>query len=149
MKVNFTAAGADGLMRNLNALPAAVNRRVQVAALRKGAEPIRSMAESLAPRSDTAPHLADHIIVQVPSGAKAETEGLFDTVAVFIGPAIRFFYGYFLEFGTAFHPAQPFMRPAFDSQSGRSLNIIRAELWAAIRKRMALGGSGSTAGRGL
>jgi hypothetical protein len=36
------------------------------------------------------------------------------------------------------------MRPAFDSSIGRSLNIIRADLWASIRKRLNLGGSQST-----
>lgn len=143
MRADFTVSGADDLQKRLNELPHAVSRTVQIAALKKGAEPIRSMAASLAPRSDkSGEHLADHIIVQVPSGGRAEGEGLFDTVAVFIGPRIRFFYGYFLEVGTAFISARPFMRPAFESNVGRSLNIVRGEIWAAIRKRLNLGGGG-------
>ncbi len=151
MKANFTVTGADDLLKRLHQLPAAASRNVQIAALRKGAEPIRSMAGSLAPRDEKAgaPHLADNIIVQVPSASRVDEEGLFDTVAVFIGPAIQFFYGYFLEVGTAFISARPFMRPAFESESSRSLRIVGAEMWNGIRKRLGLGGGGSTAGRNL
>lgn len=151
MKADFTVSGADDLLKRLNQLPDAVSRRVQINALRQGAEPIRSMAASLAPRDEQAgaPHLADNIIVQVPSASRADEEGLFDTVAVFIGPAIQFFYGFFYEVGTAFQPARAFLRPAFESESSRSLRIIGAEMWLSIRKHLGLGGGVSTAGRNL
>jgi HK97 gp10 family phage protein len=136
--------GGDDLMRRLNQLPAAVSRKVQIDALKAGAAPIRSAAEALAPRGDIAPHIADNIIVSVASTASADARGSFDTPVVDVGPRKSFFYGYMQEVGTAFHPAQPFMRPAFDSSIGRSLNIIRADLWASIRKRLNLGGSQST-----
>lgn len=150
MKVNVALSGFQDLRKRLDELPHAVSRKVQVQALKKGAEPIRAMAASLAPRSEGAgEHLADHIIVAVPSESRLGDEGLFDTAAVEIGPARRFFYGLFQEFGTAFQPARPFLRPAFDSQTGRSLNIVLSEAWAAIRKALAFGGGRSTTGGNL
>jgi len=150
MKVNVTMTGAQDLRKRLDSLPHALSRKVQVQALKKGAEPIRAMAASLAPRSEgSGEHLADHIIIAVPSESQLGDEGLFDTAAVHIGPARRFFYGSFREFGTAFQPARPFLRPAFDSQTGRSMNIVLAETWAAIRKALAIGGGRSTTGGNL
>lgn len=42
----------------------------------------------------------------------------------------------FQEFGTATHPAQPYMRPAFDQEAHRALFVIKTWLWDAIRKRL-------------
>lgn len=151
MRVDFQASGVDGLERRLNQLPSAVSRRVQIKALKSGAEPIRGMAASLAPRDEeaSAPHLADHIIVAELSAKQRDAESLFDSAAVEVGPAAPFFYGFFQEVGTAFHPAKPFLRPAFDSMKGRSLNIVRSALWAEIRKRLGLGGGVSGTGGNL
>lgn len=41
------------------------------------------------------------------------------------------------EFGTRFHAAQPFMRPAWDEQKGQMLGTIKRELWADIEKAVA------------
>lgn len=38
------------------------------------------------------------------------------------------------EFGTQHHAPQPYMRPAFDAEAARALEIIRAELGAEIAK---------------
>ena len=37
------------------------------------------------------------------------------------------------EYGTVHHGAQPFMRPAFDGQKERSLDIIRKRSWEHIQ----------------
>lgn len=110
-----------------------------MAALKKGAEPIRDMAESLAPvdLSGGPPHLADNIVVAAASSRSLDAEGLFDAVAVEIGPRQSTFWGYFQEYGTVKQQASPFMRPAFDSQRSLSLQIVASELWAAIRRRVA------------
>lgn len=151
MKVAFSVSGGDDLQKKLASLPHAMSRKVQINALKAGAEPIRAAAESLAPRDTEAkpPHLADSIVVSVPRKSVLDAEGLFDQAAVEVGPSIPHFYGFFQEVGTAFHAAQPFMRPAFDSNVGRSLNIVRAEAWAAIRKVLGMGGGVSSGGRGL
>lgn len=138
MKVALTVFGGSDLSKRLAELSHSVSRSVQLAALKKGAEPIRDMAESLAPIDEQAPppHLADNIIITTARASHLESEGLFDRVAVYIGPAVRFFWGYFQEFGTVKQPAHPFMRPAFDTQHRLSLQIIASELWIAIRRRL-------------
>lgn len=138
MKVALTVAGGSDLSRHLALLPNSVSRSVQLAALKRGAEPIRDMAESLAPIDEQSgpPHLADNIIIATARTSHLDAEGLFDKAAVYIGPAVKFFWGYFQEFGTVKQPARPFMRPAFDSQRGLSLQIIASELWASIKKRL-------------
>lgn len=42
------------------------------------------------------------------------------------------YYWRFLEFGTSKMPAKPFLRPAFESNKGRSLEAIRKKLGQAI-----------------
>lgn len=150
MRVNFNVSGGDDLAKTLQSLPALVSLKVQREALKSGAEPIREAASALAPRDQNAnaPHLADNIVISVPSKSVVDAEGLFDQAVVEVGPSIPHFYGYFGEFGTAKEQARPWFRPAFDSTVGLALNIVRAEAWAAIRKGLTLGGR-STTGRGL
>lgn len=45
--------------------------------------------------------------------------------------------GAFQEFGTVNHPAQPFMRPAFDAQKQTALDIITRDLKGEIDKAVA------------
>lgn len=152
MRAELKVQGGADLARQLRVLPTAMSQKVQLQALKRGAVPIRDMAATLAPRDEQAgaPHLADNILIVAPTSKKLDELGAFDMVAVWIGPAAKFFYGYFQEIGTAFHPAKPFMRPAFDSQHRRSISIVAAEAWAAIRKALGTGGgSPSTSGRGL
>ena len=47
------------------------------------------------------------------------------------------FYGRFLEFGTSKMPAYPFMRPAFDANSGALPGIIQRELAKSIEAQIA------------
>lgn len=151
MRMDVSMTGDKELIAKLQQLPAAMSRSVQLAALKAGAEPIREMASTLAPRDERAgaPHLADNIIIGVASKRALDAEGLFDVTAVEIGPSQPFFYGFFQEVGTAFAPAQPFLRPAFDSQVRRSLRIVASEAWIAIRKRLNLGRGLSTSGGNL
>lgn len=151
MRVDVTVTGFDDLQKRIAELPLAVSHRVQVQALKKGAEPIRASASALAPRDEAAgaPHMADHIVVKELTGARRDAEGIYDGAAVEIGPLAKFFYAYFQEIGTAFHPAKAFMRPAFDSGVRRAQAIIRADLWASIRKRLSIPSSTSTTGRGV
>lgn len=135
MKVGLKVQGGDDLAKRLQELPRAVSLRVQVRALTAAAEPMRAHAERLAPRSDgPGPHMADHIVIAPVSGRKLETISTGHDAAVEVGPAKAFFYARFPEFGTAHSPSQAFMRPAFDAQSGKSLNIAAAFMWEAIRK---------------
>lgn len=46
-------------------------------------------------------------------------------------------YWHFIEFGTKFITARPFMRPAFDSQADNALNAFIAKLQAGIKRAAA------------
>jgi HK97 gp10 family phage protein len=150
MKASFSIVGGQDLAKRLTQLPAAVSKRVQRDALRTAAEPIRDEAARQAPRDAqaNAPHLADNIVI----GTVSKTRPRADETIVEVGPALQpsdHFYGYFQEYGTAFAPAQPFMRGAFESQVRRSMAIVVDELWASIRKKLGLGGGRSTTGGNL
>lgn len=139
MKAGFSFD--DGLTARLASLPDAISRRVQANALTAGAEPMRAMAATLAPRdvNSSGPHLADHIIAKVlTDNQEIDLVGHDIDAIVAIGPAKGFFYGRFqelaAEYGGVQHAAQPFMRPAFDANRHRSLEIVRQHLWAAIRR---------------
>ena len=41
------------------------------------------------------------------------------------------------EFGTRHHPAQPFMRPAFDAEGRKTLDRLATEMWADIERTAA------------
>lgn len=115
-----------------------------IRALLEAAEPIRSRAASLAPRGKgKGPHLADNIIAaettRVPGGKKWRDVKEGEHV-VAIGPSYRpedVFYGAFQEMGTAHHPAQPFMRPAFDAAQEESQRILGRALWRNILSALA------------
>lgn len=143
--------GGRDLVKRLEALPSAVSRKVQITALTEGAKPIQARASALAPRDEKAspPHLADNIVIGAVSEAQIIKRGREGETVVEVGPSLKpsdHFYGFFQEFGVAHHPAQPFMRPAFDENAPRSLNIILSAFWTAIRKVLpdSFGGRSST-----
>lgn len=123
--------GGEELSRRLDALPQAFSRRVLLAALRAGGEPMRVAVAQKAPREPGAPDLADNINI----AAVRKREGEPPTVA--IGPASKFFfYDLFQERGTVRHRAQPFYRPAFDTKAPEALGIVGQELWKALRAQL-------------
>lgn len=131
----MTFTGRQALAAALRALPDAVSLKVQREALKAGAEPMRAMAASLAPRGPDAPHIADNIVIGIPTGQLADVSD--EAAVVAVGPEKKYFYGFFWEFGWIFHPAHPFMRPAFDTQAQVALTIIGRQLWASIAKASA------------
>lgn len=110
--------GAKEMDRVLRALPRAVGRRAAVGSLRAGAKPIADEMELLAPRDQG--ELAESVVIRT-----AKDPG---QVTVQVGPARSAFQAVFQEFGTKNHPAQPFMRPAFDSKAAEALGIIGERL---------------------
>ncbi len=132
MKTDFRFAGGREMAQFLTSLPERASRTVQRQALRAAAEPMRDDMARLAPHEPGAPDLRESMTI---SNARAN-DALYDTeVAVAVGPSKRGFYGIFQEFGTRFHGAQPFARPAFDLNITKSLSILAAFMWAAIAKR--------------
>lgn len=141
--------GWKELGARLRALPDAYTRTIVIDALKEAAEPMRARMAQLAPREPGAPDLADNIGISVANRLGDVGGGRWEARhdeehAVAVGPTKDFFYGLFQEYGTVHHRAQPFMRPAFDSESGKALTILTQELWKPLRDKAA-----STGGRNL
>lgn len=121
-------------------LPKATNKRLVAKVLKEIAEPMRAMAEQLAPfdpdHQGDGPHLKETVAVSQKLNRtqrrKAKKES---PVEVYIGPASP--RGVLQEFGTVNHGAQPFMRPAFDAKARGAFNDLGEKLGAAIAKAVA------------
>lgn len=127
-----------------------VGRKHLRAATSKGAAVIRKKARELAPvdtgemRKDIQQKRVktegDHIAsfsVYTRSGKRSRLSGKARNVDK------DSFYWKFQEFGTAKMPAQPFMRPAFESEKENAVDEIGAELDKRIQKEAADAAGGS------
>lgn len=127
MKVHVRFEGGQQLAKTFDQLSTRMSRKIQRDALMEGAEPIRKSASVYAPRAPGAPDIADNIGI---TAIHARQD-----VTVAVGPTTGFFYGLFQEFGTTRHGAQPFMRPAFDTEAQRSLAAIGGAMWRSLISR--------------
>ena len=139
--------GAREMEAVLKQLPDYIAKRVVVGALRQAAVPILEEAQRLAPvgqeskgrvrlrRSKSGKVSISNYgklklnlgIVNVPD-KKTQYSA---TVAVSVRKA---FWGMFVEFGTRFMSARPFMRPAFDAKKFEALNRLGEALGEGIEK---------------
>lgn len=115
--------GAEAIVRKLRVLPENVAERELRRAARAAAEPIRARMEALAPRGDPAEPTLANIVVTPVRGSDPMA------AAVWIGPSRDAYYGYFQEYGTRYHAAQPFARPAFDSEHDEAQRVLQHEIW--------------------
>lgn len=129
--ITMTIEGERTIIRNLEDLPRRLTRDNLLRVARVGAEPIRARASALAPHAPGKPDLRDNIIIEdLKPGTSLVARA---QVGVAIGPNLQGFYGFFQEVGTRHHSAQPFMRPAFDIEWAKSMDLMRVELWATIQ----------------
>lgn len=124
MKWSVQFEGGDELAKALDSLSTRVSRPLLREALLDAGEPMRLAASQLAPYEPGSPDLKANIGIN----AVKSTE----MAAVAVGPTRDFFYGLFQEFGTSRHGAQPFMRPAFDTEAPKALTILARELWRLL-----------------
>lgn len=123
--------GGQELERALGQLSLRLGKKILNEALREGAEPIRKAAAAKAPRSSDSEHIAENIGISNARPQQLEDRGDI-AAAINIGPVKGFAYGLPLEIGTVKAPAQPFMRPAFDTQVDRALKIIGDAAWREL-----------------
>lgn len=139
--------GAREMEAVLRQLPAAIAKQALTRALRRAAEPILDEARALAPVGQESkgrvrlrttkrgkvsvsnygklkPSLR---IANVPARQTPHSA----TVVVTVGKA---FWGLFVEFGTRFMSAQPFLRPAFEAKKTDALNRLGKALGEEIEK---------------
>lgn len=110
-------------------------------ALRKSAQPMADLAQSMAPRGDTGT-LAPSI--SVGTKLSKRQRGLHRRMFRNDRAAVEMFVGagplssaHTQEFGTINHGPQPFLRPAFDQEAKPMLERLKAELWDDIQKAVA------------
>jgi HK97 gp10 family phage protein len=155
-------SGLQELDKALGELPKATARNVLKRTLIKAGEPIAERARQLVPVNTG--HLRDSIIVssriknKVGSSeyssamraglgkraavaalrtARREAKGQGSFAETFIGPSRGkgvIAYAHLIEFGKFNAPAQPYMRPAWDSEKQRALDIIKSDLSDEIIK---------------
>lgn len=149
--------GARDLDKALSNLTKAAAKGVARRALKAAAEPMRAAAEADAPERSGKLKAA----VQVSGRAKGANAGAeafgaalragmsrsdariaaraanSGSVTLFMGVESKVGQGVLQEFGTDHHPAQPFMRPAWDGNKEKALQIIMDVLRAEIDKAVA------------
>ena len=131
--ISVRFAGGRELADALRKLPSErITRGVLRNALKQAAEPMREDMRTLAPLEPGAPDLRESMVI---SPATRRDDVKPGEVGMIVGPSRSRFYGFFQEFGTVHHGAQPFARPAFDQNVQKSLGILAAALWVAIRKK--------------
>lgn len=158
---SFKFEGGRALEAALRQLSKATARNVAKRALKKAADPIASKARQLAPKDKGNLEKA----IQVSDKAKVGSRGWSnrgDWVTMFVGingnvlppkdsktrmnkRKSRFLqsgggvaaYSIFVERGTGSMKAQPYMRPAWDAEKGKSVERIAPELWDEISKAAA------------
>lgn len=113
--------GLEELIKNLNALPDKLEKRVIRRSVRKGANIIKAKAQDYVPVREG--KLKKSIKV---SGVKAKP----GVIAFKIRPTgnkkrgVSVFYDRFVENGTSKMAAQPYMRPAYDEAGEDVLNAV-------------------------
>lgn len=129
--------GLKELDKALGQLPKATAKAALRRVLKEAAEPLARTARRLAPRDEF--YLYESIDVSTKLSKRQaglhRAQGGRAFQEMFVGtnnPA-----GVQQEFGNSRHPAQPFMRPAFDAKKMEALDIITTLLWGEIEKTAA------------
>lgn len=133
MKETVKLTGMRELEQTLSALPKEVNRRpIGFKALRAGGEPLARVARQLAPVDDG--HLRESIDAKATlARSQRGDKGAVAPIELHVGPG-QHPQAITQEFGTYFHPPQPFMRPAWDIMRMRVLDLIGAVLGNEVEK---------------
>lgn len=126
--------GLKEVQTALRELPNATAKSIVRRILKKRGEPIAEAARAKVPIDQG--DLKNSITVSTKlskSQRKKHRKPDKNDIEVYIGPG-PLPAAHLQEFGTRKQSAQPFMRPAWDSERGNVLNGIREDLWAEIRK---------------
>lgn len=155
MKVAVQVTGLKELDAALGQLPKSIARNVLMRVLKKAGEPMAQAARANAPVASgklrrsivVSPRLKNSVgksefaaAMRAGLGVGAARQALRDArraspgksfAEMYVGTAagtgvVR--YAHLVEFGSSKQPPNPFMRPAFDSESSTALVIIRREL---------------------
>lgn len=132
MKFSVRVEGGREVAQALNGLATRLSRKVQREALYEVAEPMRAAMARHAPHDPGAPDLNKSMTISNATKKDGLDEG---AVGVRVGPSKWAFWGLFQEHGTTRHGAQPFMRPAFDTEGPKILQRLVPILWRELAAR--------------
>lgn len=139
MSVTFRMDGLDQTVANLEDLGKATRRNVLKRVLLKAGEPVANDAAQAAPhrtgRLAFSITVSDKLTRRQRQASPKEYEA-----EIYIGPAGgngALNYASFEEFGTIDTPANPFMRPAWESNRGIVLGLIHSGLSAEVERAAA------------
>ncbi len=133
MQVTTKVDGLKELDKALNQLPDKVHNRVLQKAVTSAVRKARKEIKSSAPRG-AVPSQASEEYGQLYKNikvGKARTKRSRKAAFVSTGKA---FWGYFLEYGTRFIPAQPWFVPAFERSQGPMMDQLKEVLRKGIDK---------------
>ena len=140
MEIEFK--GGRAIEAALKELGAAASKRLAGRALAKAAEPIRDKAKRLAPKDER--HLEESIKIGARAVKSVGRPGP-EEARRYVGidesedPALHI-YAPIQEFGNSENAAQPYMRPAWNSEGPKAVERLAPILWDDIErtaKRMA------------
>jgi len=131
--------GMDDLKTALAELPKATANNVLLRVLTKAGQPIADAGEQNAPRGATGKLAESYVVSRKLSKNQKSKNRKESKVEVYVGPtphpkSVQ------TEFGNSHMPAQPHLRPAWDSNKDKALVIVTSELGGEIekaRKRLA------------
>lgn len=129
LEVRVKIDGINDLMRNLNKIPKNASRRSLGKAAKAGAEPIERAAKQKAP-VDTG-RLRDSIYTKFAYQSSRVARVQISTNVKPKGNA-KYAYDFFQEFGTSYHPAHPYMRPAADEQENVAVEKVKETMAEAV-----------------
>ncbi len=145
LKIDSAIYGAKELEEALNQLPKSMGKSALRAVLKKAAKPVVSAAKLYAPVLSG--DLRDSITVGSSLvRSRKRFQQKVGAAQVFVGPTWpKGAQAHLIEFGHRLvshagqfirHiPAQPFLRPAWDENKERVLQIISVELWSILLKK--------------
>ena len=138
--------GWDQIERRMKALPQRVAKRELTSAVRAGANIIGKEARRRAPKGETGKLRrnvywfkvrARNTRYAVTYGIGVRSQGSYVGKVASYGPKDAY-YWHFLEFGTRYQKAQPFLRPAFMTRRLKAVVTLRRRLWQGIEKQLRL-----------
>lgn len=135
MQPTIKLKGMDEIERKLAQVRGATAKSKMRRVLKEAGEPVAKRMRALAPIDER--HLVESISVSpvlTRSQRRLHRKGYFADLEMHIGPS-GLVQGITQEFGTAFHVAQPFARPAWHGKEIDTLDRIGALAWVEVEKK--------------
>lgn len=136
--ITFKLEGLEQTVSNLSDMTKATQRNVVKRVLLAAGEPVARDAAQIAPHRSG--RLAFSITNSTQLTRRQSRGAKINEVETYIGPAGgngALNYASFVEFGTIDTPAEPFMRPAWESNRGIVLGLIHSGLQIEVERAAA------------